>query len=69
MNEIHVRTEGGRRRNKKKWKHATNDKTEILTQGGSLYNITVGTVVNINIHSMMLFYLHTAGEGQEIQLE
>lgn len=34
-----------------------------------MYDITVGTVVNIDIHSMMLFYLHTAADGQEIQLE
>lgn len=43
--------------------------TAVLTQGGSLYDITVGTVVDINIHSMMLFYLHTAGEGKKIHLE
>lgn len=33
-----------------------------------MYDITVGTVVNIDIHSMMLFYLHTAGDGQEMEL-
>lgn len=41
----------------------------VLTQGGSLYDITVGAVVNIDIHSMMFFYLHTAGDGQEIESE
>lgn len=39
----------------------------LLTQGGSMYDITVGTVVNIDIHSMMLFHLHTARDRQEIQ--
>lgn len=29
-----------------------------------MYDITVGTVVNVNVHSMMLFYLHTAGETE-----
>lgn len=43
--------------------------TAVLTQGGSVYDITVGTVVNIDIHSMMLFYLHTARDGQEMQSE
>lgn len=37
-------------------------KQQRLTQGGSVYDITVGTVVNINIHSMVLFYLYTAGK-------
>lgn len=32
-----------------------------------MYDITVGTVVNIDIHSMMLFHLHTARDRQEIQ--
>lgn len=32
-----------------------------------MYDITVGTVVNIDIHSMMLLYLHTAGDEQEKQ--
>lgn len=35
---------------------------QILTQGGSLYDITVGTVVNVDIHRMMLLHLHTAGD-------
>lgn len=33
-----------------------------LTQGGSLYDITVGTVVNVDVHRMMLLHLHTAGD-------
>lgn len=36
----------------------------LLTQGGSVYDIAVGTVVNVDIHSMMLFYLHTAGDNR-----
>lgn len=35
---------------------------QILTQGGSLYDITVGTVVDVDIHRMMLLHLHTAGD-------
>lgn len=35
---------------------------QILTQGGSLYDITVGTVVNVDIHRMVLLHLHTAGD-------
>lgn len=33
-----------------------------------MFHITVGTVVYIDVHSMMLFYLHTAGDGEEMQL-
>lgn len=32
-------------------------------------HVTVGTVVNVDVHGMMLFYLHTAGDGQEMRLE
>lgn len=46
-------------------RNLVNNHTELLTQGGSMYNVTVGTVVNINIHCMMLLYLHTAGDEQE----
>lgn len=40
-----------------------------LTQGGSLYDITVGTVVDVDVHGMVLFYLDTAAERPETQLE
>lgn len=40
----------------------TGHRGHALTQGGSLYDITVGTVVDINIHRMMLLNLHTAGD-------
>lgn len=36
--------------------------SQILTQGGSLYDITVGAVVNVDIHRMVLLHLHTAGD-------
>lgn len=48
-------------------KKRINEEKALLTQGGSVYDITVGTVVNIDIHSMMLFYLYTAGEAQKIR--
>lgn len=35
---------------------------QALTQGGSLYDITVGTVVNVDVHRMMLLHLHAAGD-------
>lgn len=35
---------------------------QALTQGGSLYDIAVGTVVDVNIHRMMLLDLHTAAD-------
>lgn len=41
--------------------------TAVLTQGGSVFNITVGTVVNIDVHGMVLLYLYTA-EGRRTTL-
>lgn len=69
VNEIHVGTEirgvdgvgGGGTTSKA-------NMSAVLTQGGSLYDITVGTVVNVDVHRMMLFYLHTTGDRQEIKL-
>lgn len=33
-----------------------------LTQGGSSFDITVGTVVYVDVHCMVLLHLHTAGD-------
>lgn len=33
-----------------------------LTQGGSSLDITVGTVVYVDVHCMVLFHLHTTGD-------
>lgn len=33
-----------------------------LTQGGSSYDIAVGTVVYVDVHRMVLLHLHTTGD-------
>lgn len=37
----------------------------VLTQAGSVLDITVGTVVNVDVDGMVLFHLDTAGGGRE----
>lgn len=37
----------------------------VLTQAGSVLDITVGTVVNVDVDGMVLFHLDTAGAGRE----
>lgn len=53
LNEIHVITQGG------------GGGAATLTQGGASHDITVRTVVNVDVHRMVLLDLHTTGDRQE----